>query len=326
MRSSYRNLGAASLLSLLLHVICILLINRPSWLPAHEAEGEEPVEPLEFVLASQPEPRTVVEAPPEGEVPETVESDLLSDINSRASDPSGLPEESELPHVEGVAPVPGLEGGGEEGAPPPAVEGGEEAPGASPEKRGGEEAPETEASGEGWFPERGGERPKPGDAESPQSRPDETGEEEARPPGRGERLSSRFNSFSAPMRNPKATRAGLGEITLNTTAWDFAPYIYDLKQKIVQAWFPPYAFTALGLIYGHTKIRWRIYPDGRHERIRVVEQVGHESLENASLGAVRGAAPFEPLPPDFPEPYLEITFGFYYIVPGKNSAPVSLDR
>jgi hypothetical protein len=47
-----------------------------------------------------------------------------------------------------------------------------------------------------------------------------------------------------------------------------------------------------------------------------VETEGHDSLHRSSVNAVKGAAPFRQLPRDFPDPYLEITFGFYYLLPG----------
>ena len=50
--------------------------------------------------------------------------------------------------------------------------------------------------------------------------------------------------------------------------------------------------------------------------MEVVDQEGHESLHKSSQNAIRGAAPFRPLPRGFPEDYLEITFGFYYLLPG----------
>jgi outer membrane biosynthesis protein TonB len=92
--------------------------------------------------------------------------------------------------------------------------------------------------------------------------------------------------------------------------------LLDLRHRIKQHWLPPMAFTALGAIHGYTKINFRIYPDGRMEALSVVEELGHESLHRASANAIKGAAPFRPLPDDFPEEYLDITFGFYYLLPG----------
>jgi outer membrane biosynthesis protein TonB len=126
--------------------------------------------------------------------------------------------------------------------------------------------------------------------------------------------------------------ATIGNITLNTTEWDFAPYLLDLKRRIRQKWIPPVAFSVLGAIHGYTWVQFRIYPDGRLEQLSVLETEGHESLHRSSVNAINGAAPFRELPDHFPEEYLEIAFGFYYLLPGdetryfKNGRPVRKDE
>ncbi len=111
----------------------------------------------------------------------------------------------------------------------------------------------------------------------------------------------------------------IGNITLNTTAWDFAPYLLDLKRRIRQKWIPPMAFAQLGAIHGYTWVNFRIYPDGRMDELSIVETEGHDSLHRSSVNAVKGAAPFRELPDHFPEDYLDITFGFYYLLPGDDT-------
>jgi outer membrane biosynthesis protein TonB len=126
--------------------------------------------------------------------------------------------------------------------------------------------------------------------------------------------------------------ATIGNITLNTTEWDFAPYLLDLKRRIRQKWIPPVAFSVLGAIHGYTWVQFRIYPDGRMEQLSVLETEGHESLHRSSVNAINGAAPFRELPDHFPEDYLEIAFGFYYLLPGdetrffKNGRPIRKDE
>jgi outer membrane biosynthesis protein TonB len=139
---------------------------------------------------------------------------------------------------------------------------------------------------------------------------------------------SKFTEQISPRRDPSlpdettdfehegSASATIGGISLNTTEWDFAPYLLDLKRRIKQKWIPPIAFTTLGAVHGYTWVTWRIYPDGKMEALDVVETEGHDSLHRSSVNAVKGAAPFRPLPKGFPEDYLEITFGFYYLLPG----------
>ncbi|HEU4930129.1 MAG TPA: energy transducer TonB [Candidatus Krumholzibacteria bacterium] len=132
------------------------------------------------------------------------------------------------------------------------------------------------------------------------------------------------HDFALPAERPdfgdgESASMTIGNITLNTTAWDFAPYLLDLKRRIRQKWIPPVAFAQLGAIHGYTWVNFRIYPDGRMEELAVVETEGHDSLHRSSVNAIKGAAPFRPLPDKFPEDFLDITFGFYYLLPGDET-------
>ncbi len=217
-------------------------------------------------------------SPPEEPIPTDRASRYLSTVSSRASDRVNAEQESDVPHGEGIVPFPDT---------PSRAEG-------------------AEGGGESELP------PLPEEVT-------DLGEAFQR---------SKFLSQMSPSRQPSlpeqnpdfenegSVRASIGGISLNTMAWDFAPYLLDLKHRIKQHWIPPLAFTALGSVHGYTWVRFRIYPNGNMEALEVVETEGHESLHRSSVAAVRGAAPFLPLPDDFPEDYLEITFGFYYLLPG----------
>lgn len=266
-----RTIYWAVVFSVLLHAIALAPIVReimPKDLFTPKVE-EVVLEPLEFLLVS----------PPERPKPSDNRSRYLSTVSSRASDDVDLREESDLPHSEGVIPIPdtpseadGAEGGGERELPP------------LPEE---EETNLGEAFERSKFIQQSSPSPMP---TLPEQNP--------------------------AFRNTGSTRASVGGIAINTTAWDFAPYLLDLKHRIRQHWLPPMAFTALGAIHGYTKINFRIYPDGRMEALSVVEERGHDSLHRSSANAIKGAAPFRPLPDHFPEEYLDITFGFYYLLPG----------
>ena len=128
--------------------------------------------------------------------------------------------------------------------------------------------------------------------------------------------------FGAPA-NPRQSVAGTnmesraldqGGLQLSTYDWNFAPYLKYLKQRIQSNIFPPAAFTRLGIIDGESKVRFRIYPDGRLEEFAVLDSRGSELLLKTSVQAVELSAPFKPLPSDFPEPFLEITGIFSYVL------------
>jgi outer membrane biosynthesis protein TonB len=177
-------------------------------------------------------------------------------------------------------------------------------------------------------PERGGEAEDAREHREDRTPPPETGEgltealRQSR--SRGTTSLDTPRDFAIPAEIPNFGSDGsasltIGNITLNTTAWEFAPYILDLKRRIRQKWIPPVAFYALGAIHGYTWVRFRIHPDGRMEGLAVEETEGHDSLHRSSVNAVKGAAPFRPLPKDFPEDFLEIAFGFYYLLPGDEA-------
>jgi hypothetical protein len=217
-------------------------------------------------------------SPPERPTPTERLSRYLSTVSSAASDVDRANDDSALPKSEGVIPIPD-----------------------TPSQREG-----AEGGGAGELPPLPQEMSDLGEAFERSKFLDQI---------------SPHRELSLPEMNPdfkseSSARASVGGFSINTTAWDFAPYLLDLKQRIKQHWIPPLAFTALGAIHGYTKINFRIYPDGRMEGLTVVETNGHESLHRSSMNAIKGAAPFRPLPEGFPEDYLDITFGFYYLLPG----------
>ena len=105
----------------------------------------------------------------------------------------------------------------------------------------------------------------------------------------------------------------MGGLSFNTYAWDFAPYLIELKRRIEKNIYPPPAFTHLGF-EGTNIVRFRIYPDGRLDNLVVIDSQGEEALVETSRKAVIVSAPFNPLPGDFPEAFLEVTGKFQYFI------------
>lgn len=121
-----------------------------------------------------------------------------------------------------------------------------------------------------------------------------------------------------PLLENRETRAPeLGTFAINTYAWDFAPYLLWLKNRVEENIFPPPAFTYMGMISGQTQLRFRIYPDGGLEALQVLKTIGHRSLMETSVRAVELSAPLRPLPANFPEEFLEVTALFEYLVQGR---------
>ncbi|MCP4291066.1 MAG: hypothetical protein GY780_04425 [bacterium] len=104
----------------------------------------------------------------------------------------------------------------------------------------------------------------------------------------------------------------VGEFSLNTWEWNYAPWLTKFGNQLHRHWIPPYAYSRLGMIHGMTQVRMVINKDGTLEEFEVLDTEGHESLHEASEAALKAFAPYMPLPASFPEPYLVLTIGLHY--------------
>ena len=144
-----------------------------------------------------------------------------------------------------------------------------------------------------------------------QKNPEEARKERERAVLGGELPQSRID-----MDNSKTRALERGGLQLSTYAWNFAPYMKYLKRHIDRHIYPPRAFE-LGMIDGMTRVKFRIWRDGRLEGPELIDYKGHDLLRDTSLKAVELSAPFRALPPDFPDEYLDITGTFEYLIFGK---------
>jgi TonB family protein len=105
-----------------------------------------------------------------------------------------------------------------------------------------------------------------------------------------------------------------GGLSFNTYDWDFAPYMLAMKRAVERHLYPPYAFTHMGVVSGDNLIRFVVSPDGTIRDLRILDSDAHFSLDRASVRAIEAAAPFLPLPRNFPEDFLEVTAHFSYSI------------
>ncbi|MFC1734410.1 energy transducer TonB, partial [candidate division KSB1 bacterium] len=103
----------------------------------------------------------------------------------------------------------------------------------------------------------------------------------------------------------------IGGFSLSTYAWDFAPYMLELKRKIERNIHPPTAFS-MGLIDGTYTIRFVIDRSGSVVDMKILDSTGSKALETTSYNAVRYSTPFRPLPEDFPDDVLVVTGRFQF--------------
>jgi hypothetical protein len=135
----------------------------------------------------------------------------------------------------------------------------------------------------------------------------EPGQHDAQP-------ASGSSDFPQPeMDNPGGNAALSGDISLNTTAWDYAPWLDRYRSRLLALWFAPPAYS-MGILKegGWAEIEVEISRSGQLLRLNMLGQEGHPSLIRAAESAVRAAAPTDALPADFPEPTLILRIRMYY--------------
>ncbi|MEJ2721786.1 MAG: hypothetical protein P8181_11710, partial [bacterium] len=133
-------------------------------------------------------------SPPEQPTPTTTSSRYLSTVSSAASDDSPENDDSALPKQEGTIPIPDT----------PSEQMGAEGGGTSDVPPMPEEVTDL---GEAF------KRSKFLTQQSPNRAPS-------------------FPEENPEFKHEESARASVGGISINTTAWDFAPYLLDLKQRI----------------------------------------------------------------------------------------------
>jgi outer membrane biosynthesis protein TonB len=115
------------------------------------------------------------------------------------------------------------------------------------------------------------------------------------------------------MAHPAGNATDLGDVSLNTIAWDYAPWLQRFGSTLRERWFPPPAYL-MGILKegGWALIEVEISRSGKLLRLELLDQQGHPSLTRAAESALRAMAPIEPLPADFPEPTLILRIRMIY--------------
>jgi len=125
--------------------------------------------------------------------------------------------------------------------------------------------------------------------------------------------SGRSDMHQPQMDNPEGNASLTGDVSLNTTQWDYAPWLQRFGRRLMQTWFAPSAYY-YGVLKdgGWAVIEVEIAPSGELLRLDLLEEQGHPSLIRAATNAVRGMAPMERLPAGFPEKTLVLRIRMIY--------------
>ena len=108
--------------------------------------------------------------------------------------------------------------------------------------------------------------------------------------------------------------AGLtGDVSLNTTAWEYAPWMERFGRQLMDHWVAPLVYS-MGVLKegGWCTLEVEISRSGEILRLDVLDRQGHYSLTQAAVSAVRSVGPTEKLPADFPEKTLILRLRMIY--------------
>jgi len=113
------------------------------------------------------------------------------------------------------------------------------------------------------------------------------------------------------MASPDGNVRLLGNVSLNTSAWVYGFWMQRFRRAVEAHWHPPYAFQ-IGMIKGWTLVALEVSRTGELQQLEVLDEDGHWTLRDASVAAIKAAAPFEPLPADSPEPSIRLQIKMIY--------------
>jgi len=121
---------------------------------------------------------------------------------------------------------------------------------------------------------------------------------------------------------PGTGRGGPGmgdsaQILSDTQGVDFSSYIQRLLATLRRNWVAVMPESAMMGDRGITATTFKIAPDGSviPPDPTLERTSGKEPLDNAAMSAIHASNPFEPLPPQFHGPYLELRIWFLYNIP-----------
>lgn len=113
-------------------------------------------------------------------------------------------------------------------------------------------------------------------------------------------------------KNKNATNADDNKpISLDTTETKYVSYFARIKRQIERVWIYPLEAAQRG-ISGELTLRFQISREGNLMGVVMIDKSGHEILDIAALKAVRGAAPFYPIPSTIDRDSLTILATFVY--------------
>jgi outer membrane biosynthesis protein TonB len=164
----------------------------------------------------------------------------------------------------------------------------------------------------------------------PQSSPSRSLRESLNEASRNQNSGGRSGAVIGPMPRSAPSPSGGGgagqgagtygngyEILTPTEGVDFSDYMKRVVASVRRNWYAVMPESAQLGDRGRVALQFRIMRDGSvptGEPTRLLGS-GKEPLDRAAVSAIRSSNPFEPLPPAFSGPYIELRFYFLYNLP-----------
>jgi hypothetical protein len=297
-RARSRGWPAALLLSACLHVLTLtgLIVFNPFLSRKVEAQKAEPIQVELYEPARESDPNLYTHLPEDRTTAKPEHPDFLSNVTSRAQDrvPGG---DQSLPRMQGTGNVPAV-----------ALEAGQGGAPSTPSPASSHEDARDPSEGTG----------KAAVAPLGNRRSTFISENDMVRRARASALLLRRPEGGADFFQPEMTQSGgnataFGDISLNTTDWDYAPWLERFRRELMQHWYAPGAYY-YGILRegGFAVIEVEISRSGQMSRLDLLEEKEHPSFTTASMQALKSTAPFESLPPDFPQPTLILRIQMIY--------------
>ena len=266
----------ALVLSIIVHAIVLTLLQfSDAFIIDFSSEKEEIPKEVTFVFPEN-KPKQIVENMNENELLPNL-SNLLSDRNSQARNPNLLQQTGQMPYSDGNVPLANLSN-----------------PFSNPENtKSSLQKKFTREALTGEFADN-----------YVQARQNDQQSQDAQ-----SHASEGTNNI---FEQKEFSADEVGDISLSTYAWEWAPYINYFKKRLYQVWYVPAAYYRLGLIHGYTIIRFTMNRDGSLLGYEVLQHEGHVSLQQSSVNAVNAAFPLKKLPTHFPDETLTLTLRMIY--------------
>jgi TonB-like protein len=101
------------------------------------------------------------------------------------------------------------------------------------------------------------------------------------------------------------------EVLTDTMGVDFGPYLNRVLYDVRERWYQLIPESA-SFKRGWVTIEFVIMKDGSVQGLKIIDSSGDVTLNRPAQGSITGSDPFQPLPREFPGPYLGLRFRFFY--------------